>query len=133
LSWERQCKLVLDELDAEHAAQAAAKQAAEQAKQIESPDEWIEILRNVKGRIDDDNVERISSLFLFEYLDVKPHERLSQSQRLKQAMCNALGWQQTRVFHLNERSWREQIRGYARLVETNNQLRGYCHEPLGHA
>ena len=99
---------------------AAEVTAAEQAKQnVEPPDAWVEQLRNIKGCVDEDNVERVSTVFLMEYLGVPPYKRLSLSKRLQKVMVNSLGWQPTRVFGLNERSYKEQLRGFARLVETD--------------
>lgn len=109
---------------AEAAAEAAARAAAEQ-KPVEPPDPWVEQLRNIKGRIDPtDGVERISTLFIMEFLGVKPHKRLSEFKRLQKVMVNSLGWQPTRVFGLNERSYREQLRGFARIVETDKKHHG---------
>ena len=100
------------------AAEAAAQTAAQQTPP-EPVDPWVEQLRNIRGRCDEDGVERISTLFVMEYLGVPPYKRLSLSKRLQKVMVNSLGWQPTRVFGLNERSYKEQLRGFARLVETD--------------
>ena len=105
------------------AEERAAAEQAEQAKQVEPPDPWIEVLRGVKGRIDEhDQVERVSTVFLMELLEVPLHRRLGVSKRLCRAMLE-LGFQPTRVFGLNERGYKEHIRGYARAVETNKNAR----------
>ena len=54
-----------------------------------------------------------------ELLGVPLYRRLGKSKRLCRVMLK-LGFQPTRVFGLNERGYKEQIRGYCRLVETKN-------------
>ena len=50
-------------------------------------------------------------------------------------MVNSLGWQPTRVFGLNERSYKEQLRGFARLVETDEPAERFrlaaAEQPIG--
>ena len=103
-----------EQITALRAAEEAAA-AAERAREAEKAiDPWLPLLKEVRGSVDEYGVERITTQLLLELLDVPLHAKLSESKRLKRLMV-ILGWQPVRVFGLNIRGNKEQLRGFAKM------------------
>jgi hypothetical protein len=77
-------------------------------------DPWLLRLQRVRGKIDFDGLERVSSQTLLDLLEVpQSRRRAGLSRRLARVMTE-LGWRATRVRDLNGRGFREQLRGFCR-------------------
>ena len=77
-------------------------------------DPWRLPLERLRGRIDFDGLERVSSQMLLDILQVPQRSRTAGACRRLAAVMRELGWAPVRVRDLTGRGYREQIRGYAR-------------------
>jgi hypothetical protein len=88
--------------------EAQAEMAARNA------DPWRLRLERLRGKVGDDNVERISTQAIFDVLEVPQRNRgVGACKRLLRLM-RELRWSPIKARGLNQRGLREQIRGYAR-------------------
>jgi len=88
--------------------EAQAEMAARRA------DPWWLRLERLRGKVGDDNVERIGTQAIFDALEVPPRNRgAGACKRLKRLM-RELKWSPIKARGLNQRGLLEQIRGYAR-------------------
>jgi hypothetical protein len=96
--------------------------AAAEAAQAESlEDEWERKLKRIKGRIGPDQIERISTHDVFDWLEVPVPKRAGLTLRLSRAM-RSLGWSNIREHGLNERSYLTRVRGFARPTPGSKAL-----------
>jgi hypothetical protein len=91
------------------------REAAGAARAASAQDPWEPVLRQLKGRIGHDGVERIATYQVFDHLEVSTCRRSSLTVRLSRVMRN-LGWSNIRARGLNPGSYRDRVRGYAREV-----------------
>ena len=102
------------------AAKRAAEDAAEAAALVEATeleDPWLAVLASVRGDLDRDHVETISTRQLCDILELRQDQRKAGAfQRIARLMVS-LSWQPNRVYKLNGRGFREQIRGFSRYTE----------------
>jgi hypothetical protein len=76
---------------------------------------WTAALRNIRGSIGHDGVERIATEAVFEKLDLPPLKRTPEAaKRLKLVMLE-LGWTPVRSRHVTSRGRAARVRGYARM------------------
>lgn len=94
---------------------ARLKAAQEALDRSETEDPWVPALRNLKGRVGADGVERISTYDVFDALEVPVRRRASLTVRLSRVM-RGLAWSNIRAHGLNSHSYRDRVRGYAREV-----------------
>src|SRR3954468_2600507 len=80
----------------------------------DAADPWRERLQKLKGKVWDDDVERIATQAVFDYLDVPQGMRTAQGCRRLAKIMNALGWTPIRARGLNRSGYRDQVRGWAR-------------------
>src|ERR1700730_7930989 len=85
--------------------------AAEAAQPV---DPWRLRLERVRGKVSDDNVERIATQAIFEFLEVDQGKRGAAACRRLSRLMRGLGWRPIRARGLNQRGLLEQIRGFAR-------------------
>lgn len=89
---------------------------------LKPSDPWTGALRNIRGQIGYDRVERIATDAVFEQLDLPPLQRTSEAaKRLKLLMVD-LGWTPVRSRHVTSRGRAARVRRYARIrlsVEPN--------------
>ena len=78
-------------------------------------DPWLAPLHRVRGKIGDDGIERISTQTLFDYLEVRQHNRGAEACRGLANVMRGLGWSSVRV------------RGLTLCLPQN--IRGYCRRP----
>jgi hypothetical protein len=84
-------------------------------KTIKPSDPWTATLRNIRGQIGHDGVERIATDAVFEQLDLPPLKRTPEAaKRLKLLMVD-LGWTPVRARHITSRGRAARVRGYARM------------------
>jgi hypothetical protein len=95
----------------ERMQQEAAKAAA-----AETVDPWRRRLERVRGKIDFDGLERISSQTLLDLLEVPQRNRTAGTFRRLSKIMAELGWSAVRVRDLTRGGYKEQVRGYCREV-----------------
>ena len=88
-------------------------------QQLKPSDPWTALLRGLQGRRGSDDVERISTEGVFDFLGLKPLERTPEAgKRLKGVMMD-LGWTWVRARHVTGRGAVGRVRGYARAVTSD--------------
>src|ERR1700704_2011934 len=80
-----------------------------------SVDPWRLPLERLRGRIDPDNVERLTTQDVFDSLDVAQRERTNAACRRLASVMRGLGWTALRVRGLTRGGYLEQVRGYCRV------------------
>ena len=88
--------------------------AAEQRGKPRDP--WAEALSSLKGRKDNDGVERIATDAVFDRLALRPFERTPEAGRRVKALMSALGWTPVRSRQATATGSAGRVRGYARTV-----------------
>jgi hypothetical protein len=91
------------------------REAVHSVKESGKEDPWMPVLRKVNGKIGKDGVQRVSTMDVFDLLEVPMGARPAQTVRLSRVM-RQLGWQNIRARGLNPGSYRDRVRGYAREV-----------------
>jgi hypothetical protein len=85
--------------------------------ELEMPaDPWLAPLQRVRGKIEFDGLERVSSQMILDLLQVPQRSRTAGTYRRVARLMAELGWSPIRVRDLNGRGFREQVRGYVRDV-----------------
>ena len=79
-----------------------------------SGDPWRLPLERVRGKIDYDGLERVSSQTLLDILEVPQPSRTAGAYRHLAKIMAELGWTAVRVRDLTRGGYKEQVRGYAR-------------------
>ena len=91
-----------------HQAQAKA------ATSYGSVDPWQLRLAHVRGKVDYDGLERLSSQTLLDLLEVPQRNRTAGTFRRVAKIMAGLGWTAVRVRDLTRGGYKEQVRGYCR-------------------
>ena len=81
-------------------------------------DPWRVRLERVRGKVDFDGCERISSQALLDMLEVPQRSRSAGTCRRLAAVMRELGWTPIRVRDLTRGGYKEQVRGYCRDART---------------
>jgi hypothetical protein len=71
-------------------------------------------LRRVRGKVEFDGVERVSSQSLLDLLEVPQRSRTAGTFRRLARLMAELGWTAVRVRDLTRGGCQEQVRGYVR-------------------
>jgi hypothetical protein len=71
-------------------------------------------LRFVRGKVEFDGLERVSSQTLLDMLDVPQRSRTAGTYRRLAKPMAELGWTAVRVRDLTRGGYKEQVRGYVR-------------------
>lgn len=77
-------------------------------------DPWRLPLERVRGKIDFDGLERVSSQTLLDILEVPQRDRTGSAYRHLAKVMADLGWTAVRVRDLTRGGYKEQVRGYCR-------------------
>jgi hypothetical protein len=77
-------------------------------------DPWQLLLARVRGKIDFDGLERVSSQTLLDLLEVPQRSRTAGTFRRLAKVMAELGWTAVRVRNLTRGGYKEQVRGYWR-------------------
>jgi hypothetical protein len=77
-------------------------------------DPWRLRLERLRGQIDFDGLERVTSQTLPDLLEVPQRNRRAGTFRRLAKVMAELGWSAIRVRDFNGRGYKEQVRGYAR-------------------
>ena len=85
-----------------------------QPEQTAREDPWKLRLDRMRGKIDYDGLERVTTQSLFDVLEVPQRSRTAGACRRLAAVMTELGWTAVRVRGLTPRGYTEQVRGYCR-------------------
>ena len=89
--------------------------------QMESPaDPWLAPLQRVRGKVELDGQERVSSQTVLDMLEVPQRQRTAGTFRRLAKLMVELGWTAVRVRDLTRGGYKEQIRGYVRHARTSS-------------
>jgi hypothetical protein len=89
------------------------REAMDTARAVSAQDPWEPVLRQLKGRIGHDGVERVATAHAFDHLEIPTRQRPGLTVRLSRVM-RKLGWCNIRARGLNPGSYRDRVRGFAR-------------------
>jgi hypothetical protein len=67
---------------------------------ITPPDPWIALLRNIRGQVGHDGVERIATDTVFEQLELPPVKRTPEAAKRLKLLLVRLGWTPVRSRHV---------------------------------
>lgn len=90
------------------------KIAAAELEAAQHVDPWRLRLERVRGTVEFDGLERISTQTLMDILEVPQRQRRAGTYRHLASLMAELGWAPTRMRHFNGRGFREQMRGFIR-------------------
>ena len=88
------------------------RQTAEVQHKREDP--WRLPLERVRGKVWDDDIERISTQTLFDILEVPQRGRNAGACRRLARLMRELGWAPIKARGITPGGFRDQVRGYAR-------------------
>jgi hypothetical protein len=77
-------------------------------------DPWLAPLQRVRGKVEFDGLERVSTQTLLDMLEAPQRSRTAGTYRRLAKLMAELGWTAVRVRDLNGRGFKEQIRGFCR-------------------
>ena len=77
-------------------------------------DPWLAPLQRVRGKVEFDGQERVSSQTLLDLLEVPQRSRTAGTYRRLAKLMAELGWAAVRVRDLTRGGYKEQVRGYVR-------------------
>jgi hypothetical protein len=84
--------------------------------ELETPaDPWLAPLHRVRGKVEFDGLERVSSQSLLDMLEVPQHSRTAGTYRRLAKLMAELSWTAVRVRDLTRGGYKEQVRGYCRI------------------
>jgi hypothetical protein len=92
-----------------------AKLRGVQAKVAQPVDPWLVPLQRVRGKVEFDGQERVSSQTLLDLLQVPQRSRTAGTYRRLAKLMAELGWTAVRVRDLTRGGYKEQVRGYVRV------------------
>jgi len=75
---------------------------------------WKLRLERMRGKVDYDGLERVTTQMLFDVLEVPQRSRTAGACRRLAAVMAELGWTGARVRGLTPGGYKEQVRGYCR-------------------
>jgi len=78
------------------------------------PDPWRLRLERLRGKVGDDNIERVATQGVFDILEVPQRGRSAGACRRLARLMRELGWRPIKARGLTQGGFRDQIRGYAR-------------------
>jgi hypothetical protein len=87
---------------------------ASEAEAVQPVDPWRLRLGRVRGKMDFDGFERISTQTLLDILEIPQRRRMAGTYRRLAKLMAELGWAAVRVRDLTRGGYKEQVRGYTR-------------------
>jgi hypothetical protein len=90
------------------------REAQAEIAAADTVDPWHLALARVRGKIDYDGLERVSSQMLLDRLEVPQRNRTAGTFRRLAKVMTELGWTAVRVRDLTRGGYKEQVRGYCR-------------------
>jgi hypothetical protein len=83
----------------------------------QATDPWRLRLERLRGKVDFDGMERISTQALLDVLEVPQRERTAGAYRHLAKLMGEQGWTAVRVRDLTRGGYKEQVRGYVRVAK----------------
>ena len=96
------------------------KLRAETLEVERAADPWLARLQRVRGKVELDGQERVSSQTVLDVLEVPQRQRTAGTFRRLARLMVELGWTAVRVRDLTRGGYKEQIRGYVRHARTSS-------------
>ena len=96
------------------------KLRAESLEIARPADPWRAPLQRVRGKVEFDGLERVSTQTLLDVLEVPQRSRRAGTYRRLAKLMAELGWAAVRVRDLTRGGYKEQVRGYVRDARTSN-------------
>lgn len=87
-------------------------------------DPWRLPLERVRGKVDFDGLERVSTQTLLDALEVPQRSRTAGVYRRLAKLMGELGWAAVRVRDLTRGGYKEQVRGYVRVAQVPHREHG---------
>jgi hypothetical protein len=88
---------------------------------VEAPcDPWLAPLQRVRGKVEFDGLERVTSQTILDALEVPQRSRTAGTFRRLAKLMAQLGWTAVRVRDLTRGGYKEQVRGYVRHALPSN-------------
>ncbi|SHG24120.1 hypothetical protein [Bradyrhizobium erythrophlei] len=85
--------------------------------ELEAPaDPWLAPLQRVRGKVEFDGLERVTSQTILDMLEVPQCSRTAGTYRRLAKLMAELGWAAVRVRDLTRGGYKEQVRGYVRKI-----------------
>ena len=94
-------------------------------------DPWRLPLERVRGKIDYDGLERVSSQTLLDLLEIPQRSRRAPVFRRVAKLMAELGWTAVRVRDLTRGGYKEQVRGYCRDARCRSIVPNPDHPTVG--
>src|SRR5437867_10935962 len=88
----------------------------------QSPDPWLAPLQGVRGKVEFDGLERVSSQTLLDVLEVTKRSRTAGTYRRLAKLMEGLGWTAVRIRDLTRGGYKEQVRGYVRNARRSQEV-----------
>jgi hypothetical protein len=82
--------------------------------QARTADAWSLRLERLRGKVDYDGLERVSTQAIFDFLEVPQRSRTMGTCRRLAGIMRELGWNPVRVRDFTLGGYKEQVRGYCR-------------------
>jgi hypothetical protein len=98
---------------------------------VQKVDPWRLPLERVRGKIDYDGLERVSSQTLLDILEVPQRSRTAGTYRHLAKIMAELGWTAVRVRDLTRGGYKEQVRGYCRDTRHRSTVPNRERAPVG--
>ena len=93
-----------------------------ECSEVDCPaDPWLAPLQRVRGKIEFDGQERVSSQTVLDVLEVPQRQRTAGTFRRLARLMAQLGWTAVRVRDLTRGGYKEQVRGYVRDARPSNR------------
>jgi hypothetical protein len=90
--------------------------------ELETPaDPWLAPLQRIRGKVEFDGLERVSTQTLLDILGVPQGRRTAGGYRRLAKLMSELGWSAVRVRDLTRGGYKEQVRGYCRAPSRPKQ------------
>ena len=96
-----------------------------------SGDPWRLPLERVRGKVDYDGIERVTTQMLLDVLEVPQRSRTAGTYRHLSKLMVELGWTAVRVRDLTRGGYKEQVRGYARDTRCHSTIPNRDHATVG--
>jgi hypothetical protein len=101
----------------------AKLRAAEAEAVPQDTDPWRLRLERLRGKVDFDGLERVSTQRLLDALEVQQRSRTAGTYRRVAKLMAELGWSPVRVRDLTRGGYKEQVRGYVRKVRNQHPFK----------
>ena len=78
---------------------------------------WRPQLERLRGKVDPDGLERVTTQHVFDVLDIEQRHRTGGACRRLARVMRDVGWTALRVKGLTRGGYLEQVRGYCRVPD----------------